>query len=183
MPSHIGPRGAARMVDVGGKAVTRREAVARAWVQMQPGTLRLIVQRQAPKGDVLATARIAGIQAAKRTSEIIPLCHPIKLDAVRVEFRAARGRLEIETRVRATDRTGVEMEAMSAAAAAALTVYDMLKGVERGIVIGEIRLDEKRGGKSGEWTRARVSRPRATARTSRGSPSGRARPSRRVRSR
>ncbi len=140
------------MVDVGGKDDTAREAIARGVVRMQPETLRMIVEGDAPKGDVLATARIAGIMAAKRTSELIPLCHPLMLSKVTVDIRplSADSTLEIEATVRTTGKTGVEMEALTAVSVAALTIYDMCKAVDRAMRITEIRLAEKRGGKSGE---------------------------------
>ena len=149
-PTHLDAAGRARMVDVSDKPVTRREAVARAHVRMQRKTLRAVLGGRAPKGDVLACARIAAIQAAKRTVELIPLCHTIALGTIEVRFVAdrKRGVLSIETRARAVDRTGVEMEALVAAAVAALTVYDMLKGIDRAMVIERIALHEKRGGKS-----------------------------------
>jgi cyclic pyranopterin phosphate synthase len=152
--THLDARGRARMVDVGAKAVTRREARAEAFVRMAPKTLRLILTGTAAKGDVLAVARIAGIQAAKRTHELIPLCHALALSSVSVEL-AADGdtRVRIEATARCAGQTGVEMEALTAASVAALTVYDMLKGVERGIEIECVRLLEKRGGKSGHWNR------------------------------
>jgi cyclic pyranopterin phosphate synthase len=155
--THVDARGRARMVDVGPKPETAREAVATGQLRMAPATLAAIIRGDLPKGDVLAAARLAGIQAAKRTWELIPLCHPLRLTAVEVAFTAAPGGnvLEVQARVRAHDRTGVEMEALTAVAVAALTVYDMCKAVERGIVIEEVRLEEKRGGKSGTWTRAR----------------------------
>ncbi|HVH06232.1 MAG TPA: cyclic pyranopterin monophosphate synthase MoaC [Myxococcota bacterium] len=153
--SHLDEQGRARMVDVGAKPVTERECVARGAVVMQPETLARIVEGRVAKGDVLATARIAGIQAAKRTPEWIPLAHAIPLDGVEVSFEpepgAGGGRLEIEARVRAQARTGVEMEALVAVSAAALTVYDMCKAVDRGIRIEAVRLVSKRGGKSGVW--------------------------------
>lgn len=154
-PTHLDAQGRARMVDVGDKDVSAREAVAEGTITMRPETLALVIEGTAPKGDVLATARIAGIQAAKRTSELIPLCHPIALGAVQVTFEpdAATGRLRIEARARATDRTGVEMEALTAVSVAALTVYDMLKGVERGMTIGPIALVAKSGGRSGDYHR------------------------------
>lgn len=154
--THVDTKGRARMVDVGGKDVTEREAVARALVRMSRETLELVVRGGAPKGDVLAVARIAGIQAAKRTPELIPLCHQIALTGCEVTFEPDAGgeRLHVEARARARDRTGVEMEALVAASVAALTVYDMLKAVERGITIESVALVEKRGGKSGEWRRS-----------------------------
>ncbi|HEY64364.1 MAG TPA: cyclic pyranopterin monophosphate synthase MoaC [Caldilineae bacterium] len=151
--SHLDERGQARMVDVGHKPDTEREAVARGEVRLHPETLHLIREGDLPKGDVLATARVAGIMAAKRTSEWIPLCHPIQLTYVGVEFELdeANSRVIITATVRCLGKTGVEMEALTAVSAAALTIYDMVKAVERGAVIGEIRLLAKRGGKSGDW--------------------------------
>ncbi len=152
--THLDAQGRARMVDVGSKEVTNREAVATAAVRMCSDTLALLRGGQAPKGDVLAAARIAGIQAAKRTPELIPLCHHIALTSVEVAFTFDdEERVRIEVRARARDRTGVEMEALTAASVAALTVYDMLKAVDRGMSIEEVRLEEKRGGRSGHWTR------------------------------
>lgn len=156
-PTHLDAAGHARMVDVSGKAVTSREAVAGARVRMRPETLRVALGGRAPKGDVLACARIAAIQAAKRTAELIPLCHGIALGTVAVRFDAdrARGLLTIEVRARALDRTGVEMEALVGASVAALTVYDMLKAIDRAMVIERIALHEKRGGKSDFVRRSR----------------------------
>jgi cyclic pyranopterin phosphate synthase len=153
--THLDARGQARMVDVGAKPITARLAVARARVRMLPRTLRILTSGAAAKGDVLAVARIAGIQAAKRTPELIPLCHTITLTRSEIAFevRARAGLLQIEARISALDRTGAEMEALTAAAIAALTVYDMLKSVDRGMRIEEVVLVEKRGGKSGDWTR------------------------------
>jgi cyclic pyranopterin monophosphate synthase len=153
--SHLDASGRARMVDVADKPVTRRECVARGAVRMAPETLARIAAGGVPKGDVLATARLAGIQAAKRTAEWIPLCHALPLDAVEVELEPdpARSRLRIEARARAHARTGVEMEALVAVAAAGLVVYDMCKAVDRGMVLESVHLVRKRGGKSGEWTR------------------------------
>ncbi|MFW6049785.1 MAG: cyclic pyranopterin monophosphate synthase MoaC [Myxococcota bacterium] len=154
-PTHLDDEGRARMVDVGDKEATLREAVAEGWVVMRPDTLALVTGGRAPKGDVFATARIAGIQAAKRTHELVPLCHQIALSSVEVAFEpdAVTGRLRVEARARAHDRTGVEMEALTAVAVAALTVYDMLKGIERGMGVEGVRLLEKRGGRSGHWAR------------------------------
>ncbi len=149
--SHLDERGNARMVEVGSKPETLREARAAATLRMAPATLARL--GDAPKGDVLACARLAGIMAAKKTSELIPLCHPLALTGCDVRFEVAEGRLEIEASVRCTGRTGVEMEALTAVSIAALTVYDMLKALEKGIEIGPIRLLEKTGGKSGTWTR------------------------------
>jgi len=148
--THLDERGQARMVDVGGKEVTQRRAVARALVRMSPATAAAIAAGDAPKGDVLATARIAGIQAAKRTSELIPLCHPLALEKVTVdaEVDAADGLVTITAEARVTARTGVEMEALTAASVAALTVYDMVKGIERGVEIASVALLAKTGGKS-----------------------------------
>ena len=142
------------MVDVGPKAATARSARAEALVRMQPATARALRAGRGPKGDVLQVARLAGIQGAKRTSDLIPLCHPVALTSVKVDFawRSAR-ELRIETRADAVDRTGVEMEALAAAAAAALTVYDMAKALDRGMEIRTIRLLEKSGGKSGHFMR------------------------------
>jgi cyclic pyranopterin phosphate synthase len=143
------------MVGVGDKAVTRRVCVARAEVRMAPETLARIADGTVAKGDVLATARIAAIQAAKRTGDWIPLCHPLALDGVEVELRAdaAGSRVAIEVRVEAHARTGVEMEALVAAAAAGLTIYDMCKAVDRGMTVERVRLVSKSGGKSGLWAR------------------------------
>lgn len=154
-PTHLDERGDARMVDVGDKGVTHRTAIAAARVRMRPETLRLVQDEGAPKGDVLAAARIAGIMGGKRTSELVPLCHPIHLDRLVIDFEVAAeaGTIEIRATADAHDRTGVEMEAMTAASIAALTIYDMLKGVERGIVIEEVVLLEKRGGRSGHYRR------------------------------
>ncbi len=143
--------GRARMVDVGGKDATDRRAVARAAVRMAPETLALVESGSGPKGDVLSVARIAGIQAAKRTAELIPLCHPLPLTHVDVRV-TIEDRVIIEAEARTTGRTGVEMEAMTAASVAALTVYDMVKGVERGVTIEGVVLLEKTGGKE-DWRR------------------------------
>ena len=152
--THLNDAGEARMVDVGGKPVTAREAVAEACVRMQPETLALILEGRHHKGDVFAVARIAGIQAAKRCGELIPLCHPLGLDAVAVNLEAdsSQSLVRIRTRCSVEGRTGVEMEALTAASVAALTVYDMCKAVDRGMVIDGVRLLSKRGGRSGEWT-------------------------------
>jgi cyclic pyranopterin phosphate synthase len=152
--SHIDAQGRARMVDVGDKAVTERAAVARGVVRMQPATLRLIRSGKIAKGEVLAVARVAGIMAAKRTADWIPMCHPLPISVAAIDFTTrGAGTLEIEARVTVTGRTGVEMEALTAVSAAALTVYDMCKAVDRGMVIADIRLMEKRGGRSGEYRR------------------------------
>ena len=142
------------MVDVGGKDVTERRAVARAVVTMSARTAELVESGGGPKGDVIAVARIAGIQAAKRTAELIPLCHPLPLTHVDVSVAVEpSGRVTVDAEARTVARTGVEMEALTAASVAALTVYDMVKGVERGVTIGEVALLEKTGGKE-DWRRA-----------------------------
>ncbi len=140
------------MVDVGSKEVTDRRALAGAVVRMAPETAAAVARGDAPKGDVVATARIAGIQAAKRTAELIPLCHPLPLSFVDVRIRVGDDRVEIEAEARTSAQTGVEMEAMTAASIAALTVYDMVKGLERGVEIGEVVLLEKSGGRH-DWRR------------------------------
>jgi len=153
--SHIGPQGRVRMVDVGTKPVSARVAVARGRVFMHRDTLALLRDGRAPKGDVLATAHIAGVMAAKRTSEIIPLAHTLALDGVDLAFSLddESASIGIEARVRARGRTGVEMEALTAVTVAGLTLYDMLKAVDRGMVMGEIAVWEKRGGRSGTFRR------------------------------
>lgn len=151
--THLDERGAARMVDVAAKPVTHRRAVAEALVRMRPDTLSMIVEGRAPKGDVFAVARIAGIQAAKRTAELIPLCHPLPLTGVTVDLVPEGAAVRITTAVETDGKTGVEMEALTAASAAALAVYDMCKAVDRGMEISAVRLLEKSGGASGTWTR------------------------------
>jgi cyclic pyranopterin monophosphate synthase len=140
------------MVDVGAKEVTDRRAVARSLVRMSAETAAAVARGDAPKGDVVSTARIAGIQAAKRTAELVPLCHPLPLTFVDVRIEVGEGQVEIEAEARTSAQTGVEMEAMTAAAVAALTVYDMVKGLERGVEIAEIVLLEKSGGRH-DWRR------------------------------
>jgi cyclic pyranopterin phosphate synthase len=154
--THLDASGRARMVDVGAKPSSERRAVARAVVRLTPESARAVAAGDAPKGDVLGVARIAGIQAAKRTSELIPLCHPLALSFVGVEGEvdAAAGLITLTAEARTTGPTGVEMEALTAVSVAALTVYDMVKGIERGAEIGEVVLIEKSGGRSGEWRRA-----------------------------
>ncbi|CAN5551597.1 cyclic pyranopterin monophosphate synthase MoaC [soil metagenome] len=147
------PESEARMVDVTEKQVTSREAVARALVTMSSATRELVIEKRLDKGDALEVARIAGIMAAKKTSELIPLCHPIGIGAVEVDFDVDDAGIGVNARVRTTERTGVEMEAMTAVAAAALTIYDMVKGTERGVEITGLRLMRKSGGRSGEWLR------------------------------
>ncbi len=153
--SHLDERGAARMVGVAEKPVTRRRCVARGEVRMAPATLSAIAEGNAPKGDVLATARLAGIQAAKRTDEWIPLCHSLPLDGVelRLEPDPAAACVRIEASVEAHARTGVEMEALVAVSAAALTLYDMCKAIDRAMTVEAVRLVSKSGGKSGAWVR------------------------------
>jgi cyclic pyranopterin phosphate synthase len=153
--THLDAHGHAAMVDVGDKAVTTRIAVARGEVRMQPATLAAIREGNVPKGDVLAAARIAGIMAAKRTPELIPLCHPLLLSKVAVDFEIDEGesRVVITATVRCQGQTGVEMEALTAVSVAALTIYDMAKALEKTMTIGDIHLLEKQGGKSGPWRR------------------------------
>ena len=154
--THLSPGGDARMVDVSAKPETAREAVARARRRMLPATRRAILEGNAPKGDVLGVARTAGVLAAKRTSDLIPLCHPLRITGVDITFtpEERRGELLVEASVRTVDKTGVEMEALTAVRVAALTVYDMVKAIEKGVTIAEIQLVEKSGGKSGHWKRA-----------------------------
>lgn len=153
--THLDAAGQARMVDVGNKASTERAARARATVKVTPETAQKVLAGDAPKGDVLGVARIAGIQAAKRTAELIPLCHPLALSYIGVQgtVDAQRGTIELEAEARTTGPTGVEMEALTAVSVAALTVYDMIKGVERGAEITGVALVSKSGGRSGEWQR------------------------------
>ncbi len=149
--THLDESGAAHMVDVSAKAVTAREAVASGIITMSAGALAAIHDGRVAKGDVLAVARIAGIQAAKRTSDLIPLCHPLGLSSISVDFERLDHGLRATATARTSGRTGVEMEAMTAAAVALLTIYDMAKAIDKAMVIGEIRLLSKSGGKSGEW--------------------------------
>ena len=155
--SHLTPAGDARMVDVSSKAETVREARARVVVKMKAATLASVRAGQMAKGDVLGIARTAGILAAKRTPELIPLCHPLRITGVDIDFAldTRRSTLTIEARVRTVDKTGVEMEALTAAAVAGLTVYDMVKAVDRGVILTDLGLVEKSGGKSGHWKRPR----------------------------
>jgi cyclic pyranopterin monophosphate synthase len=152
--THVGPRGEVRMVDVGDKAVTSREAVAAGEILMSADALKLIRSGKVKKGDPLQAAVLAGIMAAKQTSSLIPLCHPLPLSHASVELTPTRRGYRIEARVRTSSQTGVEMEALTAVAVAALTVYDMVKAVDKAMVIGDICLLEKRGGKTGEYRRA-----------------------------
>ena len=151
--SHFDESGRARMVDVGAKAVTERQAVASGRIGMQRETLELVVSGAVKKGDVLGVARLAGIMAAKRTSELIPLCHPLTLTSINIDFTPdeAAAAIVIRATVKANDRTGVEMEALVAVSTAALTLYDMCKSYDRGMVIGEMQLVEKSGGRSGHY--------------------------------
>jgi cyclic pyranopterin phosphate synthase len=152
--THFDESGNAHMVDVGAKEVTERVATARATIVMQPATLKLIRDKKAAKGDVLTVAQLAGIMAAKKTPDLIPLCHPLALSSVAVVLTLdeARSAVDIEATCKLKGRTGVEMEALTAASVAALTVYDMCKAVDRGMVISEVKLLHKSGGKSGTWT-------------------------------
>jgi cyclic pyranopterin phosphate synthase len=149
--THIDAAGRARMVDVSDKAVTAREAMAEGFVRMSPGTLALAVSGQGKKGDVRAVAEIAGVMAAKKTADLIPLCHPLALAKVEVAVEPAEGGMSVRARVRTTGQTGVEMEALTAVSVACLTLYDMLKAAEKGMVIETVRLVEKSGGASGDW--------------------------------
>ncbi len=149
--THLDSRGQARMVDVGGKAETARAATATGRIRMSAGALAAIRDGSGPKGDVLAAARIAGIMAAKKTGELIPLCHPLALDAVAVEFAFETDGIRATARASLTGRTGVEMEAMVAVGVSLLTIYDMAKALDKAMVIEEVRLLEKTGGKSGDW--------------------------------
>lgn len=152
--THLDPQGRAHMVDVSQKAITHRRAKARARIEMKPETAAAIRTQALDKGDVLAVARIAGIQGAKNTSLLIPLCHPLGLHAVRIHFTIADAAVLIECEVDATDRTGVEMEALTGASVAALTIYDMCKAIDKDMVIGHVALWEKSGGRSGDYSRA-----------------------------
>ncbi len=152
--SHFDEKGNSRMVDVGDKAVSRRIAIASGGVKLQPNTLARITRREMKKGDVLEVARLAGIMAAKKTSDLIPLCHPIRLDSVQLEFSFPNdSSIRIEATVCASDRTGVEMESLTAVMAAGLTIYDMCKSIDRGMQLTDVHLVEKTGGKSGDYRR------------------------------
>lgn len=152
--THLDEQGKARMVDIGGKADSQRQAIAEGRIAMSPAALAAIRDGAVPKGDVLAAARIAGIMAAKKTAELIPLCHPLALDAVTVDFTIEDSGILVRSSASLTGRTGVEMEAFTAASVALLTIYDMAKAVDKGMVISGLRLVEKRGGKSGHWKAA-----------------------------
>jgi cyclic pyranopterin monophosphate synthase len=151
--THIDPLGRARMVDVTPKEATHRRALARCKVMMKPETTSMVASNSLTKGDVLAVARVAGIQAAKQTPNLIPLCHPLLVGSIFVNFTIGDDNVEVEAQVETIDRTGVEMEAMTACAVAALTIYDMCKSVDRGMTISDIQLWEKTGGRSGIWRR------------------------------
>src|SRR5262245_24491301 len=151
--THLDESGAARMVDVGGKAETRREATAECLVRMAPETVRAVREATLAKGDALGVARVAGIMAAKRTPELIPLCHPLPIASVEIGFEVRDDGVRIEATARVTGRTGVEMEALTAAAVAGLTVIDMVKGLEKGVHLETVRLLAKSGGASGDWRR------------------------------
>ena len=151
--THLDERGNARMVDVGHKERSDRAATAAGFVRMRPATIDALREGKAPKGDVLAVARIAGIQAAKRTAELIPMCHALQLTSVQVELEVQRSGVAIRATVKAADRTGVEMEALTAVSIAALTLYDMLKALDKAMTIEDVKLLEKTGGKSGDYVR------------------------------
>ncbi len=151
--THVDESGAARMVDVSGKDVTAREAVATGRVLVSREVVALLRSGDVPKGDALAVARVAGIMAAKRTPDLVPLCHTLSLSGVTVDLEVTDDAVEIRAAVRTTDRTGVEMEALTAVSVAALTVFDMVKAVDKSGVISDVRVESKSGGKSGEWTR------------------------------
>jgi cyclic pyranopterin monophosphate synthase len=161
--THLNERGEARMVDVSDKSVTAREAIASGFVAMQPETLALVIAGDAKKGDVLATARIAGIMAAKKTHELIPLCHPLPITKATVDFVISKQPvgIHVQALVKVTGQTGVEMEALTAVSVACLTIYDMLKAVDKGMILSGIRLIEKTGGRSGTY-RAAVLPPSST---------------------
>ncbi|WP_030376547.1 cyclic pyranopterin monophosphate synthase MoaC [Streptomyces rimosus] len=152
--THLDASGAARMVDVSGKDVTARTARASGRVLVAPRVIELLRGEGVPKGDALATARIAGIMGAKRTPDLIPLCHPLAVSGVEVDLHVADDAVEITATVRTTDRTGVEMEALTAVSVAALTVIDMVKAVDKGAFVTDVRVEEKTGGKSGSWSRS-----------------------------
>ncbi len=152
--SHLDPLGGARMVDISPKEPTHRRALARCRVTMLPETTAKVANNAITKGDVLATARVAGIQAAKRTADLVPMCHPLLVGSVHVDFTIGDDFVEVEAKVETVDRTGVEMEAMTACAVAALTVYDMCKTIDRTMSVGDLKLWEKSGGSSGAWKRS-----------------------------
>jgi cyclic pyranopterin phosphate synthase len=151
--THVDASGAAHMVDVGGKAVTDREAMAECFVRMSRATLEAVASSELEKGDALPVARVAGIMAAKRTPELIPLCHPLPVTSVSIDFELERDGVRVRARARVHAQTGVEMEALTAVAVAGLTLIDMVKGIEAGVELESVRLVEKSGGKSGRWRR------------------------------
>jgi cyclic pyranopterin phosphate synthase len=159
--THLTASGRVRMVDVSDKAVTRRIARVRGEIRLQPSTVLLITQDKVAKGNVLETARLAGIMAAKRTADLIPLCHPLNITDVDIEFDVGEDRIQAAAEASVEGRTGVEMEAMMAVSVALLTIYDMCKAVDRGMIISQIRLEEKRGGRSGTYVRESGSSPEA----------------------
>lgn len=173
--THVDAQGRIRMVDVGDKAVTVREAVARGVIRMSAAARRLVVSGRNEKGDPLQAARLAGIMAAKRTSELIPLCHPLPLTHADVDIAPTRGGFAIEARVRTAAQTGVEMEALTAVAVAALTIYDMVKAADKAMVIGDICLIEKRGGRSGTYSRPAAVRKTGSRRRAEAAAPGRRR--------
>lgn len=152
--THLDESGAARMVDVGGKSATRREAVATGRITMSAAAAGAIADGTVAKGDVIAVARVAGIMAAKRTSDLVPLCHPLPLSSVTIDIAVTAGGVDVTATAATTGPTGVEMEALTAVSVALLTVYDMAKAIDKAMIIGEIRLLEKHGGKSGDWSAA-----------------------------
>lgn len=152
--THLDDQGKARMVDVKDKKITNRVAEAAGTIRIRADVIEKVTKGEMPKGDVLAAARIAGIMAAKRTPELIPLCHPLAVTSVSVDFKVEKDHIQITSRVKATDRTGVEMEALTAVSVAALTLYDMCKSADKDMVISDIRLEKKSGGKSGEYVRS-----------------------------
>lgn len=154
--THFDESGRAHMVDVGGKEISSRRAVATGFIRMQPDTVALIRDGRAAKGDVLAVAQVAGIMAAKKTSDLIPMCHPLMLTRIKLAFAIEPDGIGIEATVETRGQTGVEMEALTAVSGAALTIYDMVKAVDRGMTIERIELQEKAGGKSGHWVRDRA---------------------------
>lgn len=162
--THLDPLGRARMVDVTPKEATHRRAIARCQVFMQPETTSAIASNAISKGDVLAVARVAGIQASKRTPDLIPLCHPLLVGSVYINFTIGDDNVEVEAQVETVDRTGVEMEALTACAVAALTIYDMCKSADRSMIIGDLALWEKTGGRSGVWRRDASDAPRPVGR-------------------
>lgn len=151
--SHLDEQGKAKMVDVSGKDITERTAIATGSISIKPDVIRMITDQKMPKGDVLSTARIAGIMSAKRTHELIPMCHPLSLDFVSVDFQIEKDHIKIIATAKITGKTGVEMESLTAVSVAALTIYDMCKSMDKSMTISQIQLEEKYGGKSGHYVR------------------------------